>query len=252
MKAIRIKLRQNLVNYKLPSSFQLKETYPLPPYSTVIGMIHNACGYTEYKPMQVSIQGKYHSKVNDLATRYEFKNGMKFEPKRHQVKVGEFGVCMGVSTVELLSDVELLIHIVPEDEKLVDEIYQGICYPKEYISLGRREDLAVIEEVKVVEVKSEEHKSENLRIPKDYRAYIPMEILESKKVKLRGEVSNITFKGTMYKLSKNYELVNYGTKNKPKIFRKWNKVKVCYASNVSLPTKKEVTFDEDKNPVFLG
>ncbi len=72
-KAIRLKLYQNMVNYKKPTSFQLKETYPLPPYSTIIGMVHNLCDYKEYKEMEVSVQGKYHSKVNDLYTRYEFK-----------------------------------------------------------------------------------------------------------------------------------------------------------------------------------
>lgn len=36
-------------------------TYPLPPYSTVIGAIHNACNYTEYHAMDISIQGSYGS-----------------------------------------------------------------------------------------------------------------------------------------------------------------------------------------------
>ena len=72
MKAIRVKLWQDMVNYKKPTSFQLKETYPLPPYSTIIGMIHSLCGYDEYKEMKISVQGKYFSKVNDLYTRYEF------------------------------------------------------------------------------------------------------------------------------------------------------------------------------------
>ncbi|MGJ0463700.1 CRISPR-associated protein Cas5, partial [Listeria monocytogenes] len=76
MKAIRVRLWQDLVNFKKPTSFQLKETYPLPPYSTVIGMVHTLCGFTSYHEMKISIQGKYFSKVNDLATRYEFKNGM--------------------------------------------------------------------------------------------------------------------------------------------------------------------------------
>ncbi len=151
-KAIRLKLYQNMVNYKKPTSFQLKETYPLPPYSTIIGMVHNLCDYKEYKEMEVSVQGKYHSKVNDLYTRYEFKNGMKFDPKRHQLQVGEFGVSRGVSTVELLVDVELLIHIIPKDQRLVKEIEEAFLYPREYPSLGRREDLVVINEVKVVDV----------------------------------------------------------------------------------------------------
>lgn len=36
-------------------------TYPLPPFSTVIGALHNACGYTETHPMDISIQGRFGS-----------------------------------------------------------------------------------------------------------------------------------------------------------------------------------------------
>ena len=90
--ALRVKLYQNMVNYKKPTSFQLKESYPLPPYSTVIGMVHSLCDFKEYKDMDISIQGKYHSKVNDLYTRYEFHKGMKYDKGRHQLQVGEYGV----------------------------------------------------------------------------------------------------------------------------------------------------------------
>ena len=252
MKSIRLKLKQNLVNYKLPTSFQLKETYPLPPYSTIIGMIHNACDYKEYKPMKISVQGKYHSKVNDLATRYEFKNGMTFDATRHQIKVGEFGISMGVSNVELLSEVELLIHIVPEDQSLVEEIYNAFKTPREYISLGRREDLVVIDEVKVVEILEERVRGENLRINRDYKAYIPVQLIEKKRVLIEGEVDTIEYKGTMYNLTKDYALVNYGTTKSPKVFRKWNKVKVHYISNVVASRRREITLDEDRYMVFLA
>lgn len=252
MKAIRLKLKQNLVNYKLPTSFQLKETYPLPPYSTIIGMIHNACNYLEYKPMQISVQGKYHSKVNDLATRYEFKNGMTYDSTRHQLKVGDYGISMGVSNVELLSEVELLIHIVPEDQSLVEEIYNAFKTPREYISLGRREDLVVIAEVKVVEILEERVRGENLRINRDYKAYIPVQLIEKKRVWIEGEVDTIEYKGTMYNLTKDYALVNYGTTKSPKVFRKWNKVKVHYVSNVVASRRREITLDEDRYMVFLA
>lgn len=252
MKAIRLKLKQNLVNYKLPTSFQLKETYPLPPYSTIIGMIHNACNYLEYKPMQISVQGKYHSKVNDLATRYEFKNGMTYDSTRHQLKVGDYGISIGVSNVELLSEVELLIHIVPEDQSLVEEIYNAFKTPREYISLGRREDLVVIDEVKVVEILEERVRGENLRINRDYKAYIPVQLIEKKRVLIEGEVDTIEYKGTMYNLTKDYALVNYGTTKSPKVFRKWNKVKVHYVSNVVASRRREITLDEDRYMVFLA
>lgn len=252
MKSIRLKLKQNLVNYKLPTSFQLKETYPLPPYSTIIGMIHNACNYLEYKPMQISVQGKHHSKVNDLATRYEFKNGMTYDSTRHQLKVGDYGISMGVSNVELLSEVELLIHIVPEDQSLVEEIYNAFKTPREYISLGRREDLVVIDEVKVVEILEERVRGENLRINRDYKAYIPVQLIEKKRVLIEGEVDTIEYKGTMYNLTKDYALVNYGTTKSPKVFRKWNKVKVHYVSNVVASRRREITLDEDRYMVFLA
>ncbi len=251
MKAIRLKIFQNLVNYKLPTSFQLKETYPLPPYSTVIGMVHNACEFTEYVPMKVSVQGKYHSKVNDLMTRYEFKPGMNFDKSRHQLNVDGFGIGRGVSTVELLSEVELLIHIVPENQELVEEICEKLTYPHEYLSLGRREDLIVFEELpKIVEVEETELE-EDLSIKNSYSAYIPIEILKEEAVKI-GSKEGVKISGTVYKLTKDYEIKNYGTAKSPKNFRVWNKIKVVYGSDITGLEEENVYVDEDKNLVFLA
>lgn len=72
MKAIKLHCFQNLVNYKKPSSFIIKETYPLPPYSTVIGMIHAACGFKRYHRMKLSIQGNNQGMVSELYARYSF------------------------------------------------------------------------------------------------------------------------------------------------------------------------------------
>lgn len=251
MKAIRLKIFQNLVNYKLPTSFQLKETYPLPPYSTVIGMVHNACEFTEYVPMKVSVQGKYHSKVNDLMTRYEFKPGMNFDKSRHQLNVDGFGIGRGVSTVELLSEVELLIHIVPENQELIEEICEKLTYPHKYLSLGRREDLIVFGELpKIVEVEETELE-EDLSIKNSYSAYIPIEILKEEAVKI-GSKEEVKISGTVYKLTKDYEIKNYGTAKSPKNFRVWNKIKVVYGSDITGLEEENVYVDEDKNLVFLA
>lgn len=248
-KAVRLKLYQSTANYKKPTSFQLKESYPLPPYSTIIGMVHNLCNYDEYKEMEISVQGKYHSRVNDLFTRYEFKNGMKYEAERHQLKVGEFGVSVGVSSVELLVDVELLIHIIPEDQSLLKEIEQAFLYPREYPSLGRREDLAVIKEVKVVDI-FEEELEEDIELDSDMAAYVPINLLDNESIILEGAGPGIRNRGTRYKITKNYELVNYGTDNKPKIFRKWNKVDVLYTTGIGAVEGEVVFKDSDNNIVF--
>ena len=61
MKAIRLHLKQSSANYRREETVNCRMTYPLPPYSTVIGAIHKACNYTQYHAMWVSIQGKYSS-----------------------------------------------------------------------------------------------------------------------------------------------------------------------------------------------
>lgn len=246
MKAIRVKLYQNMVNYRKPTSFQLKETYPLPPPSTVIGMVHNLCGFTEYHEMDISIQGKYHSKVNDLYTRYEFKNAAKYEQGRHQLKTGGYGISRGVATAELLTDVELLLHLLPKDQTIVEEIEKAFLYPVEYPSLGRREDLALIKEVKVVDV-YEKELEDYINISNDYSAYIPLELLEKKDAVIKKEIG---IAGTRYKLTKNYVLVDKGNKRYPKVFRKWNKVDVIYGSRVQVLAEAKVKLDENNNIVF--
>lgn len=255
MKSIRLKLKQNLVNYRFPTSFQLRETYPLPPYSTVIGMIHNTCDYTEYKPMKISVQGKYHSKVNDLKYFYSFFPEKNEKNRDYIFVVGEknkTGIYKSPLYEELLSDVELVIHIVPEDENLVEEIFNAFKTPREYISLGRREDLVVVDEVKIVEISEEIIEDENLRIDKDYRAYVPVEIIDDEKIFVEGSIDTIQHKGTMYNLTKDYISVNYGDAKSPKFFRKWNKIKVHYVSNIVASQIREVTIDEDRYMVFLA
>lgn len=249
MRAIKLRLWQDMVNYKKPTSFQLKETYPLPPYSTVIGMVHSLCGYEEYKPMKVSVQGKYFSKVNDLYTRYEFKNAMKYDSTRHQLQVGQYGVCQGVATAELLVDVELMLHILPEDQTLVDKIYQAFQLPREYPSLGRREDIVTISEVKIVTL-TEKELERQIKAPAGYYAYIPYEILEKESINLTNNVAGVSHSGTRYKLTKNYTLENYGSKKAPKFFRRWHKVDVIYASATAL-AEETFLIDDDNIVVYL-
>jgi CRISPR-associated protein Cas5t len=249
MKGIRLKIKQDMVNYKKPASFQLKETYPLPPYSTVIGMVHNLCEFNEYHPMQVSIQGRYFSKVNDLFTRYEFKNGMPYDSNRHQLKVGDFGISRGIGYTELLVDVELLIHIVPEQESLLRVIHDRFTMPVEYPSLGRREDLAVIEEVRETDI-NEEVIGKSKSLKPGYGAYIPMHYLKEEHVQTRDK-DGLEYTGIYYKLNKNYNLTNYGTEKRPKVFRSWETVEVLYGRGINMKRRRPFYMDAEDNFVFL-
>jgi CRISPR-associated protein Cas5t len=58
---LRIRLKQAEAHFRKAESLENKMTYPLPPYSTIIGALHNACKYREYHPMDISVQGVYES-----------------------------------------------------------------------------------------------------------------------------------------------------------------------------------------------
>ena len=251
MKAIKLKLYQNMVNYKVPTSFQLKESYPLPPYSTVIGMVHSLCDFKEYKPMKISISGSYFSKVNDLYTRYEFKNGNPFEMGRHQLNVNGYGINRGVATTELLVDVNLTIHIIPKDqsEEFLNTIFEAFKYPREYPSLGRREDIVLIKDVKIVDVEKKKLEKD-LSNGEDNFAYIPVNFIQEKLVNHGDKKIEMNIYGTRYELTKNYILNNIGTKAKPKMIRSWEKEEVIYSSNIKGFKRREVPVDTDDEIVF--
>lgn len=212
-RAIRIKCFQNLVNYKKPSSFIIKETFPLPPYSTVLGMIHAACGYTEFHPMKLCIQGTNSGTISELYTRYSFSAGTKYEEGRHQICVedGEkYGIFRGIANVELVCDNDMVIHVIPEEEDF-EKVYNSLKYPPRYLSLGRYEDLLDIERVDIVNI----HQEDEVEIKRDM--YIP--------VNCGIELGNRH--GTIYNLTKEYEITKQG-------LRRWKKengrVKAYYCS----------------------
>lgn len=74
MKLLRIKLTQNKGHYRKEETVDNKMTYPLPPFSTVIGALHNACNFKEYHPMDISIQGKYKNLEKKAYTDHLFLN----------------------------------------------------------------------------------------------------------------------------------------------------------------------------------
>ncbi|WP_026884230.1 CRISPR-associated protein Cas5 [Clostridium akagii] len=76
MEALRIILTQSSANYKKEETVLNKMTYPLPPFSTIIGAIHSACAYRSYHPMDISIQGKYESMHKEPYTDYCFLNSI--------------------------------------------------------------------------------------------------------------------------------------------------------------------------------
>lgn len=228
MKVIRITIKQNLANYRKPLNYQIKESYPLPPYSTIIGMIHKACGFTEYHPMKISIQGNTNRSISDIYTKYSFSKGAKFEEGRHTLRIPSknktYGVIKGIGNIELIQDINLTIHIYPINEDEISFIYEKLLKPDTYLALGRHEDLIDIHEVKIVECLEEDMVGTKNPI------YVPVELVNDGK--------------TIYSLPKEFYI------DEETGLRRFKKPIKVYLLNEGEIIKRTY-IDEDKYPVAL-
>lgn len=177
MKALRLKLYQQTACYKKPFAFKVSETYPLPPYSTVKGMLHSALEATSFIPMKISVQGNYDTLVTDYQTHYFFKRDKTNEFALTADGLGVQREMSDITTMpiymHLLYNVHLLVHVQAEDDVL-HELKAGINGKiKHHLSLGRWEDLVRIDECEIVEL-SRCKEEPQLK----YNAYIPMQFIE--------------------------------------------------------------------------
>ena len=229
MRAIKLNLYQQTANYRIPNSYNIRQTYPLPAYSTVIGMIHSACDFSEYHDMLLGIQGNHASEHVTLNTGYFFGTG-KYEEDRHNMKIktknGDIGMSRGLMNTHVLSDVHLTIYIVP-DENDFNIIVDRFKKPNKFLSLGRHEDAIRIDNVEVVELDEIEDDSE---FGFDGFSFVPVDLIDEE------------IKGTIYNLNKKFF---YDKKN----IRQWeSSVPAIYTSK---PFFLKKSFEDKKNETLV-
>lgn len=231
MKAIRLQIYQETANYRMPYDFDFRESLPLPAYSTVLGMIHDLCRYTKYHPMKLGISGSYASTVDNLQTKYEF--GGIGKDRKNFITVGDLRVSRGIMHVQMLVDVNLTVHVVPSAEDF-ETVCNALKNPREFVSLGRREDLAKMK-VDVVDL-HEKVLDHDLNIQTGF--YLPLK-----------DAQRLRVTGTYYDLTKQYEhidLRNYA-------IRDWaKKVPSYYVSGLSADAGQNLLQDDDGDVVFLA
>ncbi|OQP05479.1 type I-B CRISPR-associated protein Cas5 [Geobacillus sp. 46C-IIa] len=231
MKALRLKLFQETACYKKPFASKVAETYPLPPYSTVKGMIHALLRADRFISMRLSVQGEYEAKLLDYQRHYFFKklDTVAFPLILDGIQENRFVYdTNGISTMpiytHMLYGVNLLIHVEVEDSVL-EQVIQAIEGGGIHYSLGRWEDLVRIDEYKIVFVE-ELDEEKDLR----YHAYISDHLLD------------IDTRHIPYEIPWKYEIVNG--------VRKWEKVKVGYVPK-GTTAPEGVCIDEDGELVFF-
>lgn len=207
-----MKLFQETACYKKPFAFKVAETYPLPPYSTVIGMLHKIlkADSGEYYDMNLSIQGEYESIFNNYQNLYKYK--------------GKDSVTLMPMNVHQLLNVNIILHIKAEDA-ILEKIYNNVVNGIESFTLGRNEDLVRVDEIKMVEFKE----ASSVYVKKS--AYIP------------NYLTDEFVHGINYRLNSKYVI--------KKDLRQWEKINVKYIDGNANEQLENVYVDEDGDAIYF-
>lgn len=196
MKALKIKIYQELVNYRKSYSYNFLESYPLPPYSSIKGWIYNCINAEDRKKyydetisdLGIAISGNISGITHDLQHYIKIDSFKDFD------KIKEDLQTRTPTYVTLLSSIYLTIYVTAS-ERLLNDFSDNMF--GNYPSIGRYEDLANIEFAG--EIALEERKLSRKDIHQlDYYVYISEE--KSKAFEKA--------RGTYLRIPTVYEIVN--------------------------------------------
>lgn len=232
MRAIRLKMYQEMARFNNPSAPRGVDCYPLPPFSTVNGFIHSMCQWKRYHKLDYFVTGKgiYNTKVQkEWYGGYNFNKISNEMLKRWDIitDYADGSHAGWVSTVKyhlMLVDLYTTIYIKADDSD-IDDIYHALLNPPVYPSLGEYGDLCKIEAVDIVELKELD---KPISAPLDTQSYIPVD---------KGN-----FAGTIYRINNKYEII--------KGFRRFQKVP-CYLVDKEQEVVSNL-FDDDKPIIFIN
>lgn len=166
MKILRLQIYQPQAHYRIPFTYQRRHTYPIPPYSTVIGFLCNFLGIDgmsershllleKLKGIKISIAGSFESKTTEYIWFRNLSRDSHVRrfgyPQNRSINghVEHIGGQSPVS-IDVLNEMRLVIHFAHEDEAFLKEIRSAIRNPMhrlEILHLGRAEDWIVVEEL---------------------------------------------------------------------------------------------------------
>lgn len=265
MKLLRIKIYQPNAHYRLPFTYQRRHTYPIPPYSTVIGFLINAMGlykqtgedFENLKKLKISIAGRFDSKITEyiwFRNLSKQKHEDKFGYVKNRENNGHIEHIGGQSPmrIDVLNEMHLVIYLAHEDEDFIKKLKEVLSNPKdrlEILHLGRAEDWIVFEEEPKL-IAEENLMYERRDANYKHFFWIP----EKFRIKNGNgwEIKNSdNFEGLLYNLPTFATIENYEN-----TFNRHGKRHFDYVRtklNDGLIKEEKILFDnETKLPIFLG
>ncbi len=154
MKFMRIVCSGSLNSFRQPDFHTYHKTLPLPPKTTVAGMIGSALGISPEKVneewiknnrFQMGIVGKNNGKANDLWQIRKYENK---QLKAYQEGNESAPYKTAVIVRELLYSSEFILYLHFEDENDYELVSSKLQNPEWALSLGREDELVLIKEIR--------------------------------------------------------------------------------------------------------
>ena len=241
MEVLRLVFNQPTANYRKPfSQANVLHSFPLPPPSTVLGMIHNVCGLKDGEVipnLDLAIYGKYES----VTYHYQqLRNLYKPGSEKGRPAGRHPGGTMPVR-VQLLVNVNLIIYIrtteVKEEDKnrfkemcgdklhfkTLTEIKNCFDNPSAPFIIGRREDLAILcDKPEIIRINSSDNLTLRLEVPCWFR------------IDKKSNHNEVNLQGIPYLLNTYYKKVRIKVEQEEYEIRDFSKIRCIYAEEQEL------------------
>lgn len=183
---LKLELSMPNAHFRIIHSNEPQKTYPVPPYSTVIGFLANILGNREQieKMLEDSLALGVLSKFNYITHEYTWLRNLA--DSNHRSRFGSLhnrtwqempehiGGQSPVS-IEVLNDVHLMLYIYHPHLALLETVMENTNQPERWYShlhLGRAEDWVVINSASIISL-SVSNNPASLRNSKQYFQWMP-------------------------------------------------------------------------------
>ncbi|MGI5912848.1 MAG: type I-B CRISPR-associated protein Cas5b [Syntrophomonadaceae bacterium] len=163
---LKMKITAPTAHFRVIHSNNPRKTYPLPPYSTVIGLLANILG--DKKQIDQMLAGELAlgivAKHQSISHEYTWMRNMSkkahnsrfysTENRNWQESLEHPGGQSPI-TVEVLNDVEIYIYLYHSDLTVLEQLKENAFNPEKWINhihLGRSEDWGMIEQVDIKDI----------------------------------------------------------------------------------------------------
>jgi len=234
-KILFIQLFQPFAQYRNPFTFYYAQTYPLPPKSTIIGMLQNACndwygnryGVENWWNLKVSVHGGFESVFCNYQNLIKGDVEVKNDGKLWNQELPLYGKGIKSQRTPVyqqeLFNGHLYIFIKGEGN-LIEKIKEALEHPPKVLSLGRSEDVVFIKDVREIT-----RRPETISVEGDIKLKYPAYILERK-------VPIAKLKYPVYSIPVRVIFKNQG-------------IAVKHKSEITKETEREVEF---QNVIYTG